>query len=446
MSSRNWTTRSSQTRADRRAERIGPGRIIIVTLAAAFLGFGLSGPASAEDPPPASLQIDRNLPASQDTLTLRQVIYSFKERYRYDQTTDSTLYGTVDHFKSLYPESYWTEQLGKLTNEDGSLAWTVSQDMLALVTLYDQTGDPWYLRMLGRYAEGTMAVRDDVVGKKDTEGHISPCWGSTRYDLGERRVYLVHSGLIVQPILEYCVRAPRLPGWSDADETKRQKLIAQCRATLLFHDYQIDPETAGEEMAYIAGHEERERKNAFQPFNRQNTLARDFKLLHDLTGEQEYLDRARKLYTFFRRNIVRTPSDAYVWEYEPSRWYDGPIQVTVCDDMSHASYTLQPVIPACKDGFVFEQADLARFARTFMKYIYMGDGVFQTSIGCTPTFSPRIMGRLYAWLPVAQADPQVYWVLHKFLLKNVEKPPPLAIAYLIAYRPKGLTGVDTRAR
>ena len=81
-----------------------------------------------------------------------------------------------------------------------------------------------------------------------------------------------------------------------------------------------------------------------------------------------------------------------------------------------------------------------------MKYIYLGDGVFQASIGCRVSFTPRILDRLYGWLPVSQADPRVYWLIRRFLMKNVEKPPALAIAYLVAYRPKGLTGVDTRAR
>jgi hypothetical protein len=432
MSSRTWITRFSRILADKRLRPI---------LAAACLLPFAFGAARAADPP----EVDENLPARQDSTVLRQVTYSFHERFHYDLSTDSTLYGTVEHFKSLYPESYWTEQLGKLTNEDGTLAWLVSQDMLALVVMYDLTGDPWYLRMLGRYAEGAMAVRDDVLGKKDADGHTAPAWGSTRYDLGERRVYLVHSGLIVQPILEYAVRAPKLDGWSSADEARRKKLIERCRSTLLFHDYQIDPDTSGDETAYIAGHEERDRRNAYQPFNRQNLFARDFYLMYQLTDDASYLERSRKLYTFFRKNIERTPSDAYIWEYEPLRWVGGPIRTSVCDDMSHASYAIQPVIQACRDEFIFTKADLARFARTFTKYVYLGDGVFQTSIGCRVAFTPRILDRLYGWLPLAQADPQIYWLIRRFLMKNVEKPPALAVAYLISYRPKGLTGVDTRA-
>jgi hypothetical protein len=409
-------------------------------IAAACILCAVFGRAGAADPS----AIDRNLPARQDTLLLRQVISSFHERFKYDAATDSVRYGTVEQFKTLYPESYWTGQLGQLTNENGTLAWSASQDMLALVIMYDVTGDPWYLRMLGRYAEGAMAVRDDVLGKKDADGRSLPGWGSSRYDVNGRHVYLVHSGLIVLPILEYAVRAPKLPDWSAANEAKRQKLIDRCRETLLFHDYQLDPELTGDEAAYIAGREEAERYQTYQPFNRQNTFARCFYLLNGLTGDAGYLERSRRLYRFFQRNIERTPADAYIWEYEPPR-AGGPVRVAVCDDISHGSYALQPVIPACEDEFIFTRADLARFARTFTKYIYLGDGVFQARIGCEVTDMTRIMDRLYAWLPLAQADPRVYWLIHRFLLKNYEKPAPLAIAYLIQYRPKGLTGVDTRA-
>ena len=431
MSSPIWTIRSLRILAD---GRLRPAIAVICLMLALF------GRAGAADPP----EIDRNIPALQDTLLLRQVISSFHERFKYDVATDSTSYGTAEQFKSLYPDSFWTGRLDKLSNEDGTLAWLVSQDMLALVVMYDVTGDPWYLRMLGRYSERTMAIRDDVLGKKDVDGRSLPGWGSSRYDVNGRHVYLVHSGLIVLPILEYAVRAPKLPGWSDADEAKRAKLIDQCRETLVFHDYQLDPELKGEEAAYLAGREEAERYQTYQPFNRQNTFARDFYLLNRLTGDADYLERSRKLYRFFRNNIERTPADAYIWEYEPPR-VGGPVRVAVCDDISHGSYALQPVIPACEDDFVFTRSDLARFARTFTKYIYLGDGVFQARIGCAVTDMTRIMDRIYAWMPLAEADPRIYWLIHRFLLKNYEKPPALAIAYLIEYRPKGLTGIDTRA-
>ncbi len=412
----------------------------------AFLGVLLAvvgaQAALAEDPPAA----DPHRTSYREPTSLEQVIYSFREAFPYALAADSTGYGTVEQFRTLHPDAYWEEQLRSLTNEDGSLAWRSSQEMLALAVLYDFTGDAWYLRWMGRMADAAMAARDDFTGRKDEEGRPSLAWGSGRYGQGERRVYLVHSGLIINAILEYCARAPKLADWSDADEKSRQQLVDRCRQTLLWHDYQLDPDSHPGETAYLGVREEGERRAAWQPFNRQILFARDFYLLYQITKEEEFLERSRKLYQFFRNRVERTPSDAYVWEYEPARFAPGQVKVANCDDVSHATFTIEPVLHACRDGFVFEKADMARFARTFTLYVHLGDGVFQSNIGCTPVFTPRYMDRLYAWLPLSEADPQIYRLIERFMVGNVAKPGPLAIAYLAAYRPKGMSGVDTRMR
>jgi hypothetical protein len=214
---------------------------------------------------------------------------------------------------------------------------------------------------------------------------------------------------------------------------------------MLFHDYQIDLAPALGEAVYESGREEPSRRKDWQPFNRQNILARDFYLLHQLTGVEKYLDRSRKLYTFFKNRIELTPSNAYVWEYEPTKDVSN-MRVGLCDDISHASYSLSAVLPACQDSFVFDYEDLHRFARTFTLYIHLGDGVFQTKIGCLPGMSPRYLDRLHGWLPLSVVDRSIYDLIKRFYMRNVENPPPQAIAYLIAYRPKGMSGVDTRAR
>jgi hypothetical protein len=199
-------------------------------------------------------------------------------------------------------------------------------------------------------------------------------------------------------------------------------------------------------MVYLSGREEPERRDDWQPFNRQNLFARDFYLLWQITGDETYKERSKRLYTFFKDHIEVTVSNAYVWEYEPIRFGSTPVHVLSCDDVSHASYSVEPMLAAAQADFVFQQGDALRLANTLTRYIYVGDGVFQTSMGCRVTFAPNIMERLYAWLPTAEADPRVYWLIRRFYVHNVMKPPPLAIAYLAAYRPKGLTGVDTRVK
>lgn len=412
----------------------------IGVLAAILLLPALSPGASPEKP---KEPVDRNIPSIQDPTDLGAAIESFRERYKYDLQPDSAAYGTIDQFRVLYPDTYWSDRLGKMTNEDGSLAWSTTQDMLALVKIYDMTHEKWYLDWLGRYSEAAIQARDDIAGKKDQEGRSEPGWGSTRYGSGERRIYLVHSGLIVNPILEYVLRA-RAAG--SVDSKALDTLVKRCRETLLYHDYQLDPAVTGAEQVYLSGREEPDRRDMWQPFNRQNLLARDFYLLWQITGDEAYKERSKRLYTFFKNHIEPTVSNAYIWEYEPDRFGSIPVRVMACDDISHASYSVGPILDAARDDFVFRKSDALRLANTFTKYIYVGDGVFQTSMGCRVNFAPNIMDRLYAWLPAAEADPNVYWLIRRFYVHNVAKPAPLAIAYLAAYRPKGLTGVDTRIK
>ena len=413
-----------------------------ILVGAAFLPCMWTPPASGQE---SSSSVDRHLYKAKDPSWLREVRYNFNERYTYSLTPDSTRFGSLEQYDELYPDSYWENVLSNLTNDDGSIAWSVSRDMMGMVALYDATEDPRFLRWLARYAEEAMAARDDHSGQTDEDGRSEPAWSTPRYGMGERRIYLVHSGLIIQPILEWAVRANETPGWSSKDEEKRQRLINQCRETLLFHDYQLDLSPGLGEAVYASGREEPSRRNDWQPYNRQNLLARDFYLLHQLTGDEEYLDRSRKLYTFFRDRLELTLSDAYVWEYEPIKNVPN-VHVAVCEDISHASTSISAVLPACQDGFVFNLKDLHRFARTFTHYIHLGDGVFQTTVGCLPSMSPSYLGRLHAWLPLSEADPSIYDLIRQFLMRNVEKPTAEAIAYLIAYRPKSGVGIDTRAR
>jgi len=387
---------------------------------------------------------DRHLARVANPEAVKNVRYSFSERFTYSLTPDSTRFGTMDHFDELYPDPYWETVLVNVTNEDGSLAWTLSRDMMGLVSLYDFTGDPRFLRWLEQYATVAMAARDDNSDKADEEGRSNPGWSTPRYGEGDRRIYLVHSGLILQPILEWAIRAEQTPGWSGEDEENRTHLIEQCRETMLWHDYQLESNPPPGEAVYVAGREEKSRRHTWQPFNRQNLFARAFYLLHKLTGEEEYLERSRKLYKFFQSRLEVTPSNAYVWEYEPNR-HAPFVKVAVCDDMSHAAYSINPIFPACRDSFVFDYQDMDRFARTFTQYVHLGDGVFQTRVGCLPVFSPRYMNRIYAWLPLAVVDRSIYDLISRFLMRNIEDPPPQAIAYLIAFRPKGLSGIDTRA-
>ena len=291
-SSRIWTTGST---------RIGPSATLRalawIALAGAFSCSGGPSPAAAQ-------QVDRHLALKHDPAAVEHTRFNFQERYQYELEPDSLVYGTREQFDRLYPPPYWEKRFTDVTNEDGSLAWRVSRDAMALITLFDATGDFELLRRVRRYADAAMEARDDHSGAIDEDGRSEPGWSTPRYGEGKRRVYLVHSGLILQPILEWARRAPRDPEWTEQDEEIRRRRIAQCEQTALYHDYQIVDDAPSGWLVYGTGREERERQFRWQPFNRQTLVARNFTLLADLTGKEEYRERARRLYRFFKDHLA----------------------------------------------------------------------------------------------------------------------------------------------
>lgn len=379
---------------------------------------------------------DRHLPESQDPVVLEQVRYSFHETFPYALSDTTGEYGTVGQFRALYPDAYWEDGLSRLTNEDGTLAWTTSRDMMALAVMYDVTGDPAMLEWLRRYVLAALATRDDRAGRTDVSGHSSPGWGSSRYGEGKRRIYLVHTALIVQPMLEWAIRAPSAPGYDAQRGLDRTSVIEACKTSLAYHEYQLETAGPSAGAVYRTGHEEEDRAFLWQPFNRQNIMARNFHLMFQLTGEPPYRERAEKLLRFFKDRLELTPGDAYVWEYEPMR-HSERVQVAACEDVSHASFSIEAISPFFSEGWVFDTTDRDRFARTFTNHVHLGGGVFQSSIGCTAIFTRRYMTRMYAWLPLAPSDPRIYDLLLAFYQRNIANPPPLAVAYFASFRPHG---------
>jgi len=66
------------------------------------------------------------------------------------------------------------DPLGELPG--GTIAWGVSYDMDAFLTMYQATGDEDYLRYFEKLADAVVAARADVRGDKDWKGQIRKGW------------------------------------------------------------------------------------------------------------------------------------------------------------------------------------------------------------------------------------------------------------------------------
>lgn len=386
--------------------------------------------------------IDRSLPE------YRSAIYSFHEAYPDTLEQDTLNYATTGHFTQLFPDTLWAGWLERgLTNEDGSLAWHRSHDMMALLVLYEATHDVQYLERCWRFSVAAMAARDDLVGKQDFLGRSRPVWGTTRYGSGRRTTFLVHTALILEPLMTTLAvldgKLPAIPSppndapiWRDATPERRAELLARCVESLDIFEQQWRPGPGDDEGLYVAVREEESREDTPEPFNRQNLMAWDFYLAYALTGEAARLDRAQRLASFFKNRLELTPDDAYLWDYEPIRWEhkhaEEKLPISVCDDVSHGWIAIEPVAELVRAGVVFDPQDLSRFAHTLTRSVYQGDGVFLAKLGCSASFNKVLVDAVPGWLCVADGDPALLPIVRRFMLRHVAAPRSLFLAYLIA--------------
>ncbi len=414
--------------------------------------IGLSAPAA-----PAAVAAPLLLPDGStlelDTITeptLRSAIYSFVESYPDTLGPAAADYGTVAQFERLYPDSVWDRwMIDGLTNEDGSLAWRRSRDMMALVEMYETTRDPRYLDRLWRFANHVLDARDDRRQLANFRGKIAPAWGASVYgNIPRRAVFLVHSGMILEPIFQLLLllREAEADSLDDTREAiviagatpeARRRMLWACLESLEYFEPVYREGPREDEGHYVSEDEERERERLPEPYNRQNVMALNFWAAHRLTDDPGYADRAERLARFFQRRLERREGDFYLWDYEPPMTERGiharqPGEAAViCDDISHAYYAIEPLPRLVEGGVVFTEEDLARFARTLTRSFHWGHGVFFTTIGCGPNFTPRIMRNLPGWLCVADADPELRPLVEGFMRRNVAEPEPLHLAYLI---------------
>ncbi|MEZ4649315.1 MAG: hypothetical protein R3E97_11155 [Candidatus Eisenbacteria bacterium] len=392
------------------------------------------------------------------------------ERYRRDHATplgrSAGSLASVAEFDAMFPESYWTTYLDTLpSNEHGKLAWDASRRFEGLITLYAETRDLSYLELCWRFSREAMDWRDDRRGLTDAKGKSNPVWGSSKYNPGVRTHFLVHTGLILEPILETLLalegRIAMVTGksaghtadagsvndvqdgipldveWAPAEE--RAEMLALCVESLRFFD-----------RSYRQGYDEREgyymddgSMTDAQPFNCQNVFAYDWILAAELTGDESLRERGTALLEFFRARIVATPEGGYIWEYAPRRprklrpGESRPEEsVGQCAEISHGAVTVGPLPKLAHMGVVFGRADIEALGNTVSRQIYRADlGIFSTRVGCRVQYTPNYLPRIASWLAVTEYDPEAYRLIERYILDYIDEPDPLAMAYLVRNRP-----------
>ncbi|MBC8069669.1 MAG: hypothetical protein IAG13_15135, partial [Deltaproteobacteria bacterium] len=321
--------------------------------------------------------------------TLGLLVFAVSARWSYEDAYDNVEGGA------------WYEGVN---NEEASLAWGEGYVMSSLAAMYRATTHPMYLERLAEHIDAVLAQRDDARGVADYRGVSGACWRNMSYQ-AEPYCYAVHTGQIITPMLEF-VRAVQSSPWAEqlaadgesfADKADRYLTAAQ--ESVAFHEFEWDDDGFYRFPADLGSLPS---PGGAQPLNQSNALGRAHILLAAITGDPEQLAKATALATYFRAQIDTGGDGAYLWNYRGGAYANGG------EDISHAAINVEFAVMAAEQGIVFDQNDVAAFARTFTQRVYVNDATFADHVGGGETNTSSYRPQIGRWVVLAPSSPTVY--------------------------------------
>jgi hypothetical protein len=176
--------------------------------------------------------------------------------------------------------------------------------------------------------------------------------------------------------------------------------------------------------------------NVGAPFNFQARHVCAQLALYRLTGKAEYLERSEKMARMFKNRLKYDPDrDLYTWFYwfEPmttTGWTpDDNLSINVkyfkgaanIEDSSHGVLDIGMIVAANRDGIVFSDTDVKRFANTLLINVLLPDrtGV-RRGVDGGPE-NPAYFNALNGWLELSKANPEVYKAIRKAYFNRGEE-------------------------
>jgi len=308
--------------------------------------------------------------------------------------------------------------------------------MVALNEMTRATGDSKYLAANLRCIRAALAARDDRTGTKLFDGRVAPAWSSDGYRKGGQALFMVHTGMIVYPMLDAADLARRMPGVPDDVRRELQAIVPPALESLACHDESWRDGPGDGEGHYVMLREEESSEGKPQPGNRLAAMGRALYAAYRVTKDEKFLQRTRALARYVKRRLPVAENGAYVWPY----WLPiDPVATAVPggaapEDTSHGSLTMAFPALLAADGEVFTPDDMARFGKTVQHGIArLGNGVLLGDVGGLPSSSPDGLGHPANWLQLAPYAPHVRDAIVPFYLRYKPTLQPSEMAYLIRF-------------
>jgi hypothetical protein len=345
-------------------------------------------------------------------------------------------YASAERYDQLYMGADLDRSLEDVNNQRGRIAWRLAYRMASLNEMARATRDPKYLAANLRVIRGVLAARDDRTGLKIYDGRVVPAWSSDGYRKGEQALFMVHTGMIVYPMLDAVLVARSLEGAGDDLRRDLEATVPAALESMGCHDDAWRDGPGADEGHYAMVGEEAASEGKPQPGNRLSAMGRALWCAYRVTGDAKHRDRALAMGRYIKRRLPVTDDGAYRWGYwlsvEP--WSTTRPAVAAPEDTSHASLTMSFPLMLANDGEVFTPEDMQRFGKAVVHGIArLDNGVLFGDVGGRPASRPDLLGHPANWLQLAPHTPEVRDRIVPFYLRYKPTPLPSELAYLIRF-------------
>jgi len=265
-----------------------------------------------------------------------------------------------------------------ITNDSNSLAWSASYYLDALYRGYCATGDVAFLDQFSIYVYRIFELMAD----EDGDGYLS--WGATYEENGvfyRYNEYAAHSGMILSVTSEFVCLI-----FGDPALAERETPFGMTYGEMA--EYLIDRAVNHAVLAFECDWREDlgvyvnrpgsynysgEAKAYSLPHNQYLVMAVTMMNFAKVSPEHrdEYLDRAEKMLTVFKKSITYYPYVGVIsWNYHDPQ-YEGDYPERI-EDYSHGMLDVRAAVAGYESGLVFSLEDIELFAHTFETVMFRG--------------------------------------------------------------------------
>jgi hypothetical protein len=355
---------------------------------------------------------------------------------RQEAPLDAHSYATVERYDEEFLREAFCSDSDEISNEDGSLAWSLANYMISLNEMFEATGRRKYLLANLECARAVLLSRDDVRGDTLWNGKVAPVWGATKYSSDGRTAHLVHTAQIAAPVLKLLWLARGLEGADLLSAAESDSILASVRESLAFHD-RLWRNGPGEGEGYYR--EDSPTAPRPQPPNCLAAMGVALWYSWKLSGDTVHREKTLSIARFIKNRLALDSGDWYWWPHDLPKGYSrdkGYPDGLPREDISHGGLVVSLPVLLASEGEVFDRADMERFGRTVVSgFARLGDGILFGRIGGTGRSSPIAVRNPALWLRLSPYAPDVYERISAFYTNYVKDFGPLDLALLIRYAP-----------